>query len=517
MTTIANTHDAPVAKQVPPAGLEGEGVKEEGAEGESLMKAVPQVVEAIGQISNYFGTSAEQGCASGQLYENVVTCERSGQSVSRWPDDSSTAASDNTDANGQSQSAPEQGSTAIGQLSHDAIGRLAGEIAEHLRGNSEKPCKEGSAAAEVPSYAPEKCLTGGGAYGKVEPGKGSLDVDAAEPVLEVGGGGGVSKLEGMLVSEEEIFGGPLPEKGELRGEGGRGGTGEGQRVLRDGQEEEAAVCRDKDKGTVVPSTVVPKDWKQDTHKDEVRKDKGIGVHKVRGAETHKDDVHKDEGAEVHKNKGGVVHKVRGAETHEDEKIHRDEGAVVCKDVGAVVKDEEAVVCKDKGAGVGGAGVHKDEATGGCKDEKMVDDMGMKREADEDSDTGQDVWGELWDQRGDFMEEGEGEGVSKAAVGEEGGSGNQGDGDPVLSSSQAEMFEEFKKLTSAIEDQSTSSKTSTSRLHGIIRCVCLLATSKKRERQVRDRMVVLAYQTHLLRVGVLDHSRKSLHVACHHDS
>ena len=496
VTTIANTHDAPVAKQVEPvplAGSEGDGVKEEGGgrKGESLMKAVPQVVEAIGQISNYFGASAGQATALEQPYETVVIREGAEQPVARQPGDSGTAAGDST-AEAKGQSEPEQDSTAIGQLSRDTIGRLAGEIAQHLKGSSEEPCKEGSAATEVPSYAPEKCITSDGAYSRVEPGKGSLHEDTVELAPEVGSdrADGVSKLEGMLVSEKEIFGGPLQEKKEL-GEGG--GIGEEPRVQNKGTASRKKGVAEVHKGK--GAGVHARARKDEIHKNEGAKDKGARMHKDEGDVVHKDDgadVHKDKGAGFHKDEGAGVRKGKRAGVYKDKGagVHKDEGAWVHKDEGAGVhKDKGAGVHKGKGAGVHkekSAGVHKDEGAGvhkdevykneGAeihkdelhevevhKDEGAVGDTGVKGEAagyDGDSDAGLDVGGGMWDQGGDFMGEDDfmgGDGsAGKDAVGKE---SNQDDGNPVLSSSQTEIFEEFKKLTSATEDQSSSCKTS----------------------------------------------------------
>lgn len=191
-------------------------------EGKALLSAVPQVVEAIGQISNYFGASAEhssmaepagQQATPGQSYKNAVSCEIAGQQSGE---------------SGEEVGVQSANSTTIGQLSHDVIGRLAGEIAQHLQGGSEKVCQAvvmatevpisaapdkciTTDADEVPSYAPERCIATDAGYGTREDigthGNSALSaLDAAKD-----GNDEVSKLEGILVSEKDIFGGPMPK------------------------------------------------------------------------------------------------------------------------------------------------------------------------------------------------------------------------------------------------------------------------------------------------------------------
>lgn len=172
---------------------------------ESLVKTVPQVVGAIQQISNYFGStftghSTElEGCPkekSGQSQLQALPQEKAGHLSDVAPESNKG----HTSTGAVGQSAPQHGSTAIGQLSHESIGRLAGEIAEQLVQDGDD---DGDDNGDIPSYAPEKCIAG---YSGEGDGKGS-PVELA-PLLAKGG---VSKLENILVSEKDIFGAPLPE------------------------------------------------------------------------------------------------------------------------------------------------------------------------------------------------------------------------------------------------------------------------------------------------------------------
>lgn len=227
----AQTHNAPSGAVLegqggPVAGAGSEVVKKGGGvEGESLTEAVPQVVQAIGQISNYFGASGGQASGQhvsghqpetpGQPYENVVSCEGTKQSVGVSDEPVSK------DQSAEGQSASKQASTTIGHLSHDAIGQLAGEIAQNLKGNAEKASKD-VATTEVPSYAPEKCITTGYSDGQ-DPGKGSPHKNI-KPALDKTGGNEVRKLEGMLVSEREIFGAQLAEEESFSDDSAEGGV-----------------------------------------------------------------------------------------------------------------------------------------------------------------------------------------------------------------------------------------------------------------------------------------------------
>lgn len=395
---------------VPQAGLEGGG--------ESVMKTVPEVVEAIGQISNYFGASAGQSSeqhtgTSGQPHDNVAGSEKSGQPiVAVGGSDSSTTFGGKT-AEIVGQSASEQSSTTIGQLSHDAIGRLAGEIAQNLKGTTEEA---GVTAIEVPSYAPEKCIISDGAYSiRQESGKGSLHADTA---LEAGKDG-VSKLEGMLVSEKDIFGAPLPERRENSEEVCHGDIGD------EGARRAGVRCNEKfgNEGAGVRGDVEePDDKGAGVHLDETSGSKGAGIRR---------------GSDIERREGAGVRRGTDIEGPDDEK----------------------------------AGVRRDSVGPGSHEDS---DDGASMEMGED-------W---WDQMSDVSEEDAGsKGASKSGCL---GDGNHGSA--PLSSSQTEMLEEFKKLTSVTEDQSISSKTCQILGSSVLYfCVifCVLGNSKKRGRQVRN--------------------------------
>ena len=238
------------------------------------VEAVPQVVQAIGQISNYFGSTPAQssgqpvaipgqqlaGCPAGLAGQPKEQAGRSEEPAGRseeqagWSEEPAGRSEEqagrqveipgaNTevlDTGGKSAMSgakvsghvtSQHENTAIGLLSHEDIGRLAGEIALQFREGEEEgeeACKE---EAGVPSYAPEKCITGYAAR-KQEPGKGSPLPITTLPIPEAGGSvrdAEVSKLEGMLVSEKDIFGAILPEDDtdDDEGEGLGGDVGEG--------------------------------------------------------------------------------------------------------------------------------------------------------------------------------------------------------------------------------------------------------------------------------------------------
>ena len=205
-------------------------------------EAVPQVVQAIGQISNYFGSTPAQssgqpvavpgqqlaGCPAGLAGQPKEQAGRSEEPAGQPEEQAGRqveipgANTEVLDTGGKSAVSgakvsghvtSQHENTAIGLLSHEDIGRLAGEIALQFRegeGEGEEACKE---EAGVPSYAPEKCITGYAAR-KQEPGKGSPLPITTLPIPEAGGSvrdAEVSKLEGMLVSEKDIFGAILPE------------------------------------------------------------------------------------------------------------------------------------------------------------------------------------------------------------------------------------------------------------------------------------------------------------------
>lgn len=159
-----------------------------------LIKAVPQVVEAIGQISNYFGSapSGHPAEPSGQP-EEVRESSRALQ-----PGVKEVTAP----GSGTVGEVSQLGSTAIGHLSHESIGRLAGEIAKKLDHGG-----DGGNSADLPSYAPEKCIASDSGYvTATAAGKGSPVEPAHAAVDEGGAESGVDKLKDILVSEKDIFG-----------------------------------------------------------------------------------------------------------------------------------------------------------------------------------------------------------------------------------------------------------------------------------------------------------------------
>lgn len=235
----------------------GLGTEEKGrGKGEgSPVEAVPQVVQAIGQISNYFGSTPAQ--SSGQP-ATVAGQQLAGRPEELAEQPGEPAGQENTEvldtggkaavsgAKVSSHVTSQQENTTIGLLSYEDIGSLAGEIAQQFQDGEEEASKE---ETEVPSYAPEKCSTSDSSYSsKLEPGKGSPLPITTLPLPEAGGSVGeaeVSKLEGMLVSEKDIFGAALPDDTDDEGEGGGGDMGEG---LGGGNEGEGAGGGDEGEG-----------------------------------------------------------------------------------------------------------------------------------------------------------------------------------------------------------------------------------------------------------------------------
>lgn len=217
------------------------GIKEVAERGEGpLVEDVPQVVQAIGQISNYFGStpalySERPVDVAGQPLAGrpaelagrpAELADQPGEPAGRQVETPGQINTEVLDTGGKADVSgakvsghvtSQHENTTIGLLSHEDIGRLAGEIAQQFR-------EDGKEEAQVPSYAPEKCITSDNGYAsKQEPGKGSPLPITTLPVPEAGE---VSKLEGMLVSEKDIFGATLPEDDEE--EGGEFGGGEGE-------------------------------------------------------------------------------------------------------------------------------------------------------------------------------------------------------------------------------------------------------------------------------------------------
>lgn len=179
--------------EVPKADL----VAADGQKHSSVVEAVPQVVDAIEQISNYFGSSGTTGQASA-----TPTQQSRNDNPTSVPavlgGGTTTLPPHQQGVKGDSSTESGSGSTAIGQLSREVIGRLAGAIAEQLTDAPDTPTEE---HVDMPSYAPEKCIAEHG------DGKGShqeLPTSAGVKSDKV------SKLKDILVSEKDIFGGPVP-------------------------------------------------------------------------------------------------------------------------------------------------------------------------------------------------------------------------------------------------------------------------------------------------------------------
>lgn len=185
-------------------------LQEKGTSEESTMKPVPDV-DAVGHVSNYFGSTASghsdrvpghSDGISGHLVENP---EQLSGATGRSDDgkcDEEVSGDGGSEEKGPNVSV--EGNTAIGHLSKETIGRLAGQIAEQLSGNTCDQVAE-TDRTELPSYAPEKCMSG---FVGERDGKGSSleHGTAGLEETEARGSGHVTKLEGMLVSEKDIFG-----------------------------------------------------------------------------------------------------------------------------------------------------------------------------------------------------------------------------------------------------------------------------------------------------------------------
>ena len=215
-----------------------------------LLKAVPDVVEAIGKITNYFGsTNTPEGeCsqtfdkldhASVEVGQTSVAIETHGlgvvKDVSAVPSESCeenrggiTDHYDNIGVGGEALMRETQSCTTIGGLSKVDIGRLAGEIAEKLSSNS-GAAPDRHVEAEVPSYAPEKCIDNAVVYSreanKDSSQKQTSPVELGLPPLS--GSDKISKLKDILVTEKEIFGGPVSEDELCREDNDQPISGEG--------------------------------------------------------------------------------------------------------------------------------------------------------------------------------------------------------------------------------------------------------------------------------------------------
>ena len=190
---------------------------------DQLLNTVPDVEQAIGQISNYFGgiqPSLDSSEAPSCQYVNTEPVkpthphldQKNGKEVQSTTSESEvevkTSLGDNEGGDRNINI-----STAIGQLSHETIGRLAGEIAEQIAGASRAPL--GGENVKVPSYAPEKCSTNDSGYLKsltcVEPNRGGVLLPKEESKSEQHEShsiGNVQMLKNVLVTEKDIFGSP---------------------------------------------------------------------------------------------------------------------------------------------------------------------------------------------------------------------------------------------------------------------------------------------------------------------
>ena len=205
------------AKPVDPDKQESPGPTSSGDGGSGLVNTVPQVVDAIGQISNFFGSSTavettevtsseQQAGPSGHPQGEGQSCDSTRPPQSGVPSDV-----DPSEVKGQPPGeADGSGSISIGQLSRESIKRMAGAIAEQLADPVAESMEEGGhQQSDLPSYAPEKCLARQGG-GKGSPVK--LPASSARDVKERKDD--ISKLKDILVSEKEIFGGPLPDESD---------------------------------------------------------------------------------------------------------------------------------------------------------------------------------------------------------------------------------------------------------------------------------------------------------------
>ena len=187
---------------------------------DSMLTTVPEVKRAIGQIANYFGSMqpileepildefsvtdqlVEAETGSGSHMNQCDSVEKSTLSESEIG--SLTSFRDDSDLGT---------STAIGLLSHETIGRLAGEIAEQIAGTY--IVKSDDKDVKVPSYAPEKCSTHDSGYTECVACVKHVDGVALLPDQERGsdncvsvGVGDIEVLTNVLVTEKDIFGSP---------------------------------------------------------------------------------------------------------------------------------------------------------------------------------------------------------------------------------------------------------------------------------------------------------------------
>ncbi len=173
--------------------------------GVSAAHAPEVVVEAIGKISNYFGSTTTAPPSSPSSSTTITSTTTTSSSSST----TTTLVSLTSQEREQSCGAKtDEENTTIGKLSHEVIGRLAGEMAEQLVGTASEACPVEVVHEEAPCYAPEKCSV---PYATEESGNvssaemaTSSEVAPYEPEM--------AKLEDILVTQKDIFGSPSNNK-----------------------------------------------------------------------------------------------------------------------------------------------------------------------------------------------------------------------------------------------------------------------------------------------------------------
>lgn len=187
---------------------------------DSSLAAVPEVAQAIGQIANYFGCTHPSPEKSTPVREVIVLQpantedkEPASDTLLKQKCDSVARESPTSFSDGVHGEA----STTIGLLSHETIGRLAGEIAEKIAVADQAQPKDD---VNMPIYAPEKCSTHDAGYTE---GVTDMQLIQEETLLtqqekntdsDSSIVGDIKKLTNVLVTEEDIYGCPLREGGE---------------------------------------------------------------------------------------------------------------------------------------------------------------------------------------------------------------------------------------------------------------------------------------------------------------
>lgn len=188
---------------------------------DSMLMAVPEVAHAIDQIANYFGSTQpsleeSSGAQADQLVivetESVPHNQQKNNVEIPTPSEPEVGSLSSLGGDVGNDGNPSS-STSIGLLSHETIGRLAGEIAEQIAGAS--LVRPDDKEVNVPSYAPEKCSAHDSGYTEglttVQPIQGVAllpDQEGATDICMSVGIGDVKKLNNILVTEKDIFGSP---------------------------------------------------------------------------------------------------------------------------------------------------------------------------------------------------------------------------------------------------------------------------------------------------------------------